>query len=69
MLKNIRKVQKGMKKRYYCNGEIQDNDMIGDLDGFGIVYYNPNAIANILSFAEVVRVRRVMYDSVQGPRR
>ena len=37
--------------------------MIGDLDGLGIVYYNPNAIVDILSLAEVVRVRRVTYDS------
>ena len=28
---------------------------MGDLDGFGTVYYNPNAIANIISL--------VVYDS------
>ena len=55
MLKSIRKVQKGIKKRCYCNVGVQDNDIMGDLDGFGTVYYNPNAIANIISL--------VVYDS------
>ena len=36
------------------------------MDGFGTVYHNPNAIANILSLVEVVRVRRVVYDSEKG---
>jgi hypothetical protein len=40
---------------------------VGDLKHFGTVWYNPNAIANILSLAEVRRVRRVTMDTSQQP--
>ena len=52
-----------VRKRCYCTGGIQDSNMIGDLQGFGIVYFNPQSIANILSLAEVVKSRRVTFDS------
>ena len=37
--------------------------MIGDLPGFGIVWYHPNRIANVLSLGNVQDTHRVMYDS------
>ena len=66
MLSNIRKCKKEGEKRCYCNGGTQDTNQIGDLAGFGIVYYNSQSIANILSLASVVKQRRVIFDSVDG---
>ena len=66
LLSNIREYEKGQEKLCYCNGGIQDSNMIGDLQGFGIVYFNPQSIANILSLAEVVKSRRVTFDSKKG---
>ena len=31
LLRNIRKCEKGQEKRCYCNGGIQDSNMIGDI--------------------------------------
>ena len=66
MLSNIRKCKKREEKRCYCNGGTQDTNQIGDLAGFGIVYYNSQSIANILSLASVVKQRRVIFDSTDG---
>ena len=55
LLSNTRKCEKGQEKRCYCNGGIQDSNMIGDLQGFVIVSLNPQSIANIHSLAEVVK--------------
>lgn len=37
--------------------------MIGNLAGLGVVYYNPEAIANILPLVEVAKIRRFIYNS------
>ena len=40
--------------------------MIGDLSGFGIVWYHPTGIANVLSLGKVQDTYRVTYDSTEG---
>jgi hypothetical protein len=52
LLSNIRKT-KGPPLRCYCNGGYQDSTLIGTLDGYGDIWYNPNSLANILSMAHV----------------
>ena len=66
MLSNIRKCKKGEEKQCYCNGVTQDTNQIGDLAGFGMVYYNSQSIVNILSLASVVKQKRVIFDSAYG---
>ena len=40
--------------------------MIGDLTGYGMVWYNPNSIANILSLCCIATKYHAMYDSQGG---
>jgi hypothetical protein len=55
--------------KIHCNAGVASTDQVGDLDGYGTVWYHPNGIANILSLS---RVRehgyRVTYDSEDGNR-
>jgi hypothetical protein len=62
LLKNIRKCS-GPPLRCYCNGGFQDSTLIGTLDGYGDVWYNPNSLANILSMAHVSEHFRVNFDT------
>ncbi len=45
------------------NGGSHSSSMLGDLAGFGTVWYNPSSLANILSLKEVRKVRQVVMDS------
>ena len=64
-LRNIRKADTPI--RVNTNGGIMICDMVGDLPGYGWVYYNPNGIANILSMARVEENgRRITYDTHNG---
>ena len=47
----------------HCNAGITSTNMVGDLKGFGEVWYNPKGIANILPMAVVEKHFRVTYDS------
>ena len=40
-----------MNIRY--NAGLTRNNMVGKLDGYGTVWYNPKGIANILSLSQV----------------
>jgi Reverse transcriptase (RNA-dependent DNA polymerase) len=62
-LKNIRHCGNEQGLRIYSNGGHQDTHMVGDLPGFGQVWYNENSLANILSLAEVRKVCRVTMDT------
>jgi hypothetical protein len=46
-----------------CNAGLSHTNMVGDLDGYGTVWYNPKGIANILSLSQVEKKYRVTYDS------
>jgi hypothetical protein len=65
-LRNIRHCGTKEGLRVHSNGGFQDTHMIGDLPGFGRVWYNKGSLANILSLAPAVcRVCRVTMDSQQ----
>ena len=61
LLDNIREVDTWMD--IHCNAGVTSTNMVGDLKGFGEVWYNPKGIANILSMAVVEKSFRVTYDS------
>ncbi len=62
-LQNIRHCGTQHSLRVHSNGGHQDTHMIGDLPGFGPVWYNPVSLANILSLAAVRKICRVTMDS------
>ena len=61
LLTNIRRNTEGM--RIHCNAGSRLTHFIGDLPGYGTVWYNPKAIANILSLCHVHDKYRITYDS------
>ena len=63
-LKNVRKI-KGEGLRCYTKGGPQDSNMVGDIDRYGTVWYNPESLANILSLTRVSTHKRVTMDTVQ----
>ena len=60
-LKNIRKYHRSIKT--HCNAGTATIDMVGDLPGFGMVWYHPEGIANILSISSVKARFLVTYNS------
>jgi hypothetical protein len=61
LLTNIQKTSTTM--RIASNGGYSSPTMQGEYDGFGRMWYDPNAIANILSLALVQDEYRVWFDS------
>lgn len=61
LLRNIRRSDTHMIVR--CNAGQRTTDMIGDLPGYGTVWYDPRSIANILSLRRVAAKYHVAYDS------
>jgi len=57
LLENIREVDTWMD--IHCNAGITSTNMVGDLKGFGEVWYNPKGITNILSMTVVEKHFRV----------
>jgi hypothetical protein len=37
----------------HCNAGVTSTNLVGDLPGYGKVWFNPNGIANILSLLRV----------------
>jgi hypothetical protein len=62
-LRNIRPCDAETGLRLYSNGGHQDTHLVGDLPGFGTVWYNKKSLANILSLASVRKICRVKMDS------
>ena len=61
LLRNIRKVEKHMD--IHCNAGVTSTNLVGDLPGYGTVWYHPNGIANILSLAKMQeRGYHIKYD-------
>ncbi len=51
----------------HCNAGVTRTNMVGNLPGYGTVWYHPKGIANILSLARVKeRGYHVTYDSCDG---
>ena len=61
LLRNIRTVKR--KLTIYSTGGKSMTRQVGDLPGFGEVWYHPEGIANILSLALVKKLFRITYDS------
>ena len=61
LLQNIWKTPEGM--RIHCNAGSRLTNLIGDLPGYGTVWYDPNAIAKILSLRRVRDRYHISYDS------
>jgi hypothetical protein len=53
----------------HCNAGVATTNLVGDLAGYGTVWYHPEGIANILSLSRVKEHGyRVTYDSHEGNR-
>jgi hypothetical protein len=65
-LSNIRDTEDGSEMHIHCNAGIVVVKTIGDLAGYGTVWFYPDRIANILSLALVQKQFRVTFDSVTG---
>lgn len=51
----------------HCNAGVKVVNQIGELAGYGTVWYNPDGIANILSMSRVIeKGHKVQYDSENG---
>ena len=61
LLVNIRQSSEGM--RIHCNAGSRLTNLIGDLPGYGTVWYDPMAIANILSLRQVRKHYHISYNS------
>ena len=61
LLKNIQQSPEGM--RVHCNAGSRLTNLIGDLPGYGTVWYDPKAIANILSLRQVRKQYHIAYNS------
>ena len=61
LLKNIHHVKTMLHIR--CNTGVKTTTMLGNLSGYGLVWYFPNGIANIMSLSHVKEKFRVTYDS------
>jgi hypothetical protein len=65
LLTNIREHSKTMD--IHCNAGVTSTNLIGELRGYGTVWYNPTGIANILSLAKATeRGYHVTFDSSEG---
>ena len=51
LLRNIREAKSFMD--IHCNAGVTSTSLVGELPGYGTVWYHPNGIANILSLARV----------------
>ncbi len=65
LLENIRENDTYMD--IHCNAGVTSTNMVGELPGYGTVWYHPKGIANILSLARIKeRGYQVTYDSHNG---
>jgi hypothetical protein len=67
LLKRIRISKKGQHMDHiHCNAGVTSTNLVGDLLGYGTVWYHPNGTANILLLNKVKSKYRVTYDSTSG---
>ena len=62
-LRNIREAPNGEELTTHSNGGVSTTNLIGDLPGFGIVWLDERAIANVLSLSSVRQRFHVTQDS------
>jgi hypothetical protein len=61
LLRNIQQADSHMD--IYCNAGVTSTNLIGDLPGYGPVWYHPNGIANIISLARMKERNHVTFNS------
>jgi hypothetical protein len=66
LLQNIRQADSHMD--IHCNAGVTSTNLIGNLKGYGPLWYHPNGIANILFLARMKDRHRVTFDSENGNR-
>ena len=66
MLLNTRRVRSKDAIRVHCNSGVKVVDRIGELPGYGTVWYEPIGIANILSMSRATKKFRVIFYSEGG---
>jgi hypothetical protein len=66
LLSNIRTSRSRMNVK--CNAGVRSTNLVGDLANYGTVWYDPHAIANILSLKRVSRKYDVQYVSGKTPK-
>ena len=52
--------------RIQCNARIRVTNLVGDLPGYGPVWFDPRAIANVLSLKLVKEKYHIEYNSKKG---
>jgi hypothetical protein len=57
LLTNVREIDQVMNIR--CNAGVTRTNMVGELNGYGTVWYNPKENANILSLSQVEKKHHV----------
>jgi hypothetical protein len=65
LLKRIRLSDDGHMD-IHCNAGVTSTNLVGDLPGYGTVWFHPKGIANILSLNKVKEKYCVTYDSLGG---
>jgi hypothetical protein len=65
-LTNIRKVEAGKEIDLHCNVGTKIVDTVGDLNGYGTVWLDPTAIANIIGMSRASCRYRIIYDNTNG---
>ena len=66
VLLNIRKVRSKDAICVHCNSGVKVVGRIGELPGYGTVWYEPTGIANILSMLRATKKFRLIFDSEDG---
>ena len=66
ILVNIRKVRGKDSIWVHCNIRVKIVDRVGDLPGYGTVWYEPIGITNILLMSRVTKEFWVVFDSKGG---
>ena len=66
MLLNIRKVRREDAIYVHCNSEVKIVDRVGDLPGYGTVWYEPTGIANIISMSRETKKFWAVFNSEGG---
>ena len=66
MLVNIRTVWGEDAIQFYCNRGVKIVDRVGNLPGYGTVWYEPTGIAIILTMSKAMKKFRVVFDSEGG---
>ena len=66
ILLNIRKVRSEDDIRVHCNSGAKVVNRVGNLPGYGTVWYEPTGISNVLSMSRATKKFRVIFDSEGG---